>query len=364
MGFVSLLFGKKNERRNLASNDSRIKYNLPSEREFVREQKKKKIGIKSALMEFAALNRGFSVKRLSEKIILVNSRISFHNMNGEKSSRVGMYICDRKHDARFILKQNGLAVVDSKRFYDDGYDQAIRYAQYLGFPVVVKPTNLARGRGITTNIQDLNELRVAWQKAFEAYRKKRSTNSVLIEKHFKGEDYRFFVVGDKVISATHRKGANVIGDGNSTVLQLIKNKNNERLKNPYLENYLIPVDIRQLDLLLKNNINLNDIPKKGELVLLRSQSNLSAGGDSIDVTDSAHPDFHAIAIKAIQSIPGIEYGGVDIITPDITIKPTESNYIVSEVEFSPAPLAHFPFIGERRDMAGAILDYYIENTKN
>ncbi|TES56751.1 hypothetical protein E2L07_03610 [Halalkalibacterium halodurans] len=365
MSFFSFL--KKNQRQQENKPKGESKF-LKQEAEFVEEQKRKGIGIKSALIEYAAISRGLKVDRLSSRLLIIESKegnqFGFHNMNGNDSSRIGMNLCDRKHDSRHILKKKGISVVDSEVFGIEHYDEAVEFAQKLGFPVVVKPTSLARGKGITTNIHTLEEFKKAWDKGCEAYRRKKSTNRLLVERHVSGDDYRFFVVGNKVISATHRKRANVTGDGTSTVLELIKQKNLLRAKNPYLSDYLIPEDPEQLDLLEKQKISLEDVPEKGREVTLRSQSNLSAGGDSIDVTETAHPDYHELAVRVIQSIPGIEYGGIDFIANDITKKPTTSNHIVSEVEFSPAPLSHFPFIGKGRDMAGAIIEHYLSKEKN
>ncbi len=356
-----LSFFNKSKRDNLFEDK---KESMDLEGEFVRKRKVENIGIKSSLIEYAAIKRQLKVNRLSSRLLVVESHngtnYAFHNLNGNSSSRVGKYICDRKHDSRDILKKNGINVVESKKFYITSYDEAVEYVKKIGFPVVVKPTTLSRGRGITTNIQDMESFNQAWEKGISAYKKKRNLSSLLIERHVKGEDYRFFVVGDRVISASHRKRANVVGDGSSTLLELIQQKNNERSKNPYLSDYLIPESLKYLDRLNEHGLNLESIPNAGQEVTLRSQSNLSAGGDSIDVTEQVHPEFNSIAIKSIKSIPGVEYGGVDIITTDITAKPTSSNHIVGEVEYSPAPFAHFPYKGKERDMAGAVLDYYLK----
>lgn len=363
MSLLSFLKNKKTNKQ-MESNQLTNSNNQSEEAKFVIRSKKQGVTIKSALMEYAAISRNLDVKRFSNMLILVTSakmnEYPFSQMNGVNSSRVGKMICDRKQDTRSLLKNNGLSVIDSKMFFANEYEKAEKFVKSFGFPVVVKPTNLARGRGITTDIKNINDFKQAWEDALKVYKVKRNTHSLLIERHFYGEDYRFFVVGDKVISATHRKRANITGDGKSTILELIQKKNKERSKNPYLSDYLIPEDIDKLDRLKNSNYNLSDVPKKGEEIILRSQSNLSAGGDSIDVTDIVHKDFLTIAIEAVKSIPGIEYAGVDIIAQDITQKPNKDNHIVGEVEFSPAPLAHFPFVGKRRDMAGAILDYYLE----
>lgn len=331
--------------------------------DFVRQRKKEGIGLKSSLVEYAAIQKGLSVDRISKRVIVIKSdkiERGFSLMNGDHSSRVGSILCTNKQDSRYLLKQKGLTVTESKLFNDSEYDQAVNYAEKIGYPVVVKPTTLSRGRGITPDIKQQEGLQNAWTKAVNAYKTKNKRHNILVEKHFYGEDFRFYVVGDKLISATLRKRANVTGDGRSTIEELIKSKNKERRNNPYLEDHLIPEDYSLLEVLNEQNIGMDYIPKKNQEITLRKQSNIHAGGDNIDVTDIAHPEFKSIAVKAIQAIPGLAYGGVDIIASDITVKPTEKNHIVSEVEFSPAPIAQFPYSGKKRNMAAALIDYYFK----
>jgi len=123
----------------------------------------------------------------------------------------------------------------------------------------------------------------------------------------------------------------------------------------------IPTTLELLDRLVSAGLTMSHVPAAGETVVLRSASNLSAGGDSIDLTEESHPGFIDIAIRAVRAIPGIGYAGVDLITPDITARPTATNYIVGEVEFSPAMLAHFPLAGTSRDIAGAVPQYYLDH---
>jgi len=208
----------------------------------------------------------------------------------------------------------------------------------------------ARAAAYRAVIRDASS--TAWQRRWRP---------VLVEKHFEGNDFRAFVVGDKVVSVTQRKPANVVGDGLATVGELIERKNAIRSQNVYLCDHPIPTRLDSLDLLARAGLTMSHVPAPGQTVVLRSVCNLSAGGDSIDVTDEAHPGFIDIAIRAVRAIPGVEYAGVDLITPDITACPAAGNHIVSEVEHSPAMIAHFPLIGTRRDMAGAVLQHYLNH---
>jgi cyanophycin synthetase len=325
-------------------------------------------------------------------------------MNGPRSIGGRLY-CDDKAVARNILRRAGLSVVTSRAFDPDELCEGLRYVESIGYPVVVKPTNLARGMGVTANIHTEQAFEKAWRHARAANsgwfargaivaRSLRETNGpksarslpalaaaygdmirqarsaarqsrwcpVLVEKHFEGNDFRAFVVDDSVVSITQRKAANVVGDGAATVRELIDRKNAIRAENASLYDCPIPTRLESLDLLAGAGRTLSDVPASGETIVLRSASNLSAGGDSIDVTDVAHPGFFDIAIRAVRAIPGMPYAGVDLIAPDITAPPTATNHIVSEIEYSPCPtVAHFPLVGTPRDMAGAVLAYYLEH---
>lgn len=330
--------------------------------DFVLDRASKRIGIKSALMEYAALERELRITRYSRRVIAVASegiQLAFTNMNGLRSSQVGRFFCDQKEQARSRLADAGHSVTPSELFSHREQDKAWAYATSLNSPVVVKPTSAARGRGITTKISNREQFDAAWRRAFSAYRNP-SGRQVLVEKQVAGEDFRFYVIGRQAVFCTHRKRANVTGDGESTLAVLIERKNAVRFQNPYLGGYLIPTDPAELDRLPLHGWDLNHVLADGEEAELRGASNLSAGGDSIDYTETMHPGFRELVIRAVEAIPGMEYAGVDIIAPSITVEPSPDNHVIGEVEYSPAPITHFPAEGPTHDMAGALLDYYLE----
>jgi D-alanine-D-alanine ligase-like ATP-grasp enzyme len=378
--------------------------------EYVRAAARAGIGPKSALIEHAAITRGLPASRLSSLEVAIEvpgdaaSPIYFHQMNGPRSIG-GRFYCDDKAVARNLLRRAGLNVATSQAFAPGELREGLRYAESIGYPVVVKPTNLARGMGVTANIRTPQAFVSAWRYARAANsgwldkcatvaRSLRETSGprsarglparaaayrdtirqasstawrsrwlpVLVERHFDGNDFRAFVVGDNIVSVTQRKAANVVGDGVATVRELIERKNAIRAENASLYDCLIPTRLESLDVLAGAGLTMSHVPASGEIVVLRSASNLSAGGDSIDVTAEAHPGFIDVAIRAVRAIPGMPYAGVDLITPDITASPTATNHIVSEIEYSPCPtVAHFPLIGTPRDMAGAVLQFYLEH---
>jgi D-alanine-D-alanine ligase-like ATP-grasp enzyme len=319
------------------------------------------VGIKSAVIEHCGLARGLPVTRVNHRLIVVGRHgadsLGFANMNGYRSKLIGKEVCGDKEETRRRLASAGLSVAVSRQYEIGDFDRAVAHLQQMECPAVVKPSNRSRGRGVTTDVRTHRDLELAWQSVL-AHRRTRVPTKVLVEEQHDGHDYRIIVVAGRVVSVTMRRRASVIGDGHSTVLELIREKNKERAVNPYLAAYPIPEDVAALDALRGAGLDLEHVPADGAHLVLRGMSNLAAGGDSIDVTDHVHPQFRDIAVRAVAAVPGIEYGGVDVITADISA-PAE-RYIVGEVEFSPGPGPHFPVIGQPRDMGGAILDYYLE----
>lgn len=336
---------------------------LGSASDFVFESRERGVGLKSAVLEYAALDRGLQAERFDNFLVVVNTPksgpLAFRNMNGPLSSIAGRTLCDRKQYARRLLGDEGISVVPSRLFPRGERRAAWRYAQSIGLPAVLKPPGMSRSRGITVGIGTWEEFAEGWRRVMREYRRPDNAE-FLVEKHIYGEDYRIFVVGGKVFSATHRKRASVVGDGSSTVQQLIDNKNAVRAAHPSLLDYLIPVDPAALDALEASGRAIEDVPGEGEEVVLRSISNLAAGGDSIDVTDHLHPTLGQVAQNAVAAIPGVEYAGVDIIASSIEDPASAGSHVVSEVEFSPAPITNFPVEGTPRDMGGALVDYYLQ----
>jgi D-alanine-D-alanine ligase-like ATP-grasp enzyme len=319
------------------------------------------ITLKSAVMEVAAKKRNLDVRRFDQASILVSAKIPFFDMNGPSSSVVSRHFFDNKDHSREILKSAGLPVARCQLFTPTQIQEAADFAiKKLKFPVVIKPRSLSRSIGVTTHIQSVEGLKEAWNE-LQNIAKNRFGKMLpfLVEEHFEGSDARFFVVEGKIICVTFYHPACVVGNGQSSIAELIRKKNQLRKQNIFLKDYPIPSDSEDLDALPGQSLGLDSIPVDGERIRLRETADLSGGGDSVDATDKIHQsyvDLVRVISSAFQFSP---YFGIDFIAEDFTAKASRGNFIVSELEFSPAPASHFPVSGVARDMAGPILDYYI-----
>jgi glutamate--cysteine ligase len=218
------------------------------------------------------------------------------------------------------------------------------------FPLVVKPATTDHGIAVSTNLQTPEDLTAAVATAFKFAQK------VIVEEYFPGREYRFLVIDYHVRAIAYRVPANVTGDGKHTISQLIDKKNEGRgtdYTHPLLK---ITIDAEVIRHLSALSMSADTIPVVGEQVFLRQNSNLSTGGDSIDVTDDM-PDFYKdVAVKAARAA-GLKIAGIDIIVRDPAGIPGPESYIVVELN-APAMLSmhDFPYIGKNRHVERYVLD--------
>lgn len=322
----------------------------------------KREGLKSSLFEEELVSRGYPVERLSFDTLVTTIKgksVLFKDMNGPFSSAGLNTVVDDKNLTRQFIRAAGITVPKTK-FLRIFQKQKIRaFANEVGYPVVLKPNNLARGEGVFMNVDSDESLKKHLIKISNIVGD--DNQQILIEKQFNGDDFRFVVVDGEVIAVSQRARANVEGDGKSTILELIDQKNELRKQDRDLMNFLIPTDTEKLNRLSTKGHTLQSIPEKGEKVILRNESNIASGGEGIDFTDTVHPMYKELAVKAVQSVPGLYYAGVDMILDDITEEPNGQNHVVTEVEFSPGPVSMFPWKGEVRSMTSPVLDFYERN---
>ncbi len=286
-------------------------------------------------------NNLISVNYKDKEFIILEGTIS------DANSLIAYWISDDKWMTKQFLQRNGINHAGGI-LLQRGYPP--EKLNELKFPAVVKPVNTDHGIAVSTNLQTPEELISAIENAF------RYSGKVIVEEYFPGREYRFLVIDYKVRAIAFREPANVTGDGESTIRQLIKKKNEGRgtdYRYPLLK---IIIDDEVKRHLKAASLSEDSVLIKGEKIFLRKNSNLSTGGDSIDMTDEM-PDFYKeIAVSAAKSA-GLKIAGVDIIIKDTRIAPSSDNYIVVELN-APAMLSmhDFPYIGKNRHAERYVLD--------
>ncbi|WP_374724687.1 acylphosphatase [Calidifontibacillus erzurumensis] len=280
----------------------------------------------------------------------------FFRTRGDKVTNEAVEICSNKEETKHWLTKSGITVPNGQRFTADATDEEIiQYVSMLDFPVVLKPTDGSFGRGVVPKIENMAD----FKKALVNVRSELNYKDVIVERHIPGKEYRLYVVGNQVVGAINRIPANVTGDGVHTIKQLIDRKNEDRSANPRLISCPIVKNQEMIDFVLASGYKFDDIPKKGETVYLTAKSNISIGGDPIDVLDTLSEIIKETAVKALNAIPGLPHGAVDLIFDE-----TKEEGVVLEIN----PTAQigsllFPLVGQARDVPAAIIDYYFPETK-
>lgn len=280
----------------------------------------------------------------------------FFRSRGDKVTNEAVQIGRNKEKTNDSLKDAGVLIPEGKRFAEGAQDEVlISYAEDLGYPIVLKPTDGSFGRGVVSNITSSGEL----QNALVYVREELGYRDVIIEQYIEGEDYRLYVVGKQAIAAMHRIPPNVTGDGSSTIKQLIKQKNEIRNDNPRLISCPIIVNDETKDYLARKNYNLKTVPNAGEQVFLSDKANISIGGDPVDIFDEISQEVKDSAVDALKAVQGLEHGAVDII-----LDKNEKAYVIELNPTSQLGGLLFPIKGKSRDVPSAIIDYYFPETEN
>lgn len=236
-------------------------------------------------------------------------------------------------------------------------DEAIRAAESLGWPVVVKPVDHDQGRGVTAGLGD----RAALLRAFDAAAQF-SPGRVLVEKHVDGEDHRLLVVRGRLLAATRRTPAGITGDGIRTVGQLVEDVNADPRRGEDFYSLLktLTLDAEAMELLAARGLGVDSVPPADSWNPLRHNANVSTGGTATDVTDIVHPDNRRLAVRAVRLL-GLDIGGVDFLTTDIGRSWREVGGAICEVNAQPGTRVHW-LAEPDRDINGEIIDILFEGS--
>lgn len=272
-----------------------------------------------------------------------------------ETSSIGVELACDKEDTKYLLEQ---AEVDVPRGDIIRRESSLEDAcNYVGYPLVIKPIDGNHGRGITVDIQNYEDALVAFHAAQEVSR------GVIVEKYIIGDDYRLLVINNKLVAAAHRTPAHVIGDGESTIQELIDEVNNDPRRGFGHEKVLTQITTNDLtkSIIKSNGYTLDSVIDKDEMLILKDTANLSTGGTAEDVTDIVHPANVAM-VERISKIIDLDICGIDVMTTDITKPLSETGGAVLEVNAGPGFRMHLaPTTGLPRNVAAPVIDKLFPN---
>ncbi|MGY1736921.1 N-acetylglutaminylglutamine synthetase [Geodermatophilus sp. SYSU D00684] len=260
-----------------------------------------------------ALRRGIRVEVTDAEfgemqLSLGGRRVLTRESLSEFTTAVAMSRCDDKRVTRRIVEAAGVRVPRGLTVPGDDLGPARELLAEAG-EVVVKPTRGEQGKGITVGVTGEEEL----GRAVDAARL--FCPDVLVEELVDGEDVRVVVIDHEVVAAAVRKPAEVVGDGRSTVAQLVRETSRRRERATGGESR-IPLDDVTTDVVRAAGYAMDDVLANGQRLRVRRTANLHTGGTIEDVTDRLHPAIGQAAVRASRAI-GIPVTGVDFLVPDV-----------------------------------------------
>lgn len=266
------------------------------------------------------------------------------------TSSIAVELACNKEETKNLLEASEIPVPRGRIIYDE--DDLKAAIDRIGYPIVTKPVDGNHGKGATTNIQN-------WEDAINGLiAAKKYSRAVICEKFITGRDFRVLVINYKFVAAALRTPASVIGDGKSTIQQLIDIVNSDPRRGYGHEKVLtsIKVDDFTNDILQKKGYTLETVIKKDEELWLKPTANLSTGGTATDVTDYVHP-ANIVMCERIARVIGLNICGIDIMATDLSTPIGENGGAVLEVNAAPGFRMHLdPTEGLPRNVAEPVID--------
>jgi cyanophycin synthetase len=237
-------------------------------------------------------------------------------------------------------------------------EEAWEAAQEIGLPVVVKPTDGNHARGVVLDLQSREAIEAAFHVA------EVEGSNVMVERCVPGQEHRLLVVGHHVVAAARGEQAYVVGDGTSSVMELIDAQINSDPRRGEEEDF--PLDTIRLPEnttvmldLERQGVTVDSVPEAGRRLLVQRTGIMNQ-----DVTDDVHPDVAEMAALAARVV-GLNIAGIDLVASDIGRPLEEQAGAIVEVNAGPSLLMHLkPARGAPRPVGEAIVDHLFASAES
>lgn len=303
-----------------------------------------KMELSTQMLLFDAIQKGIHFEILDEQdqfLKLWHKDHVEYVKNGNMTSKDNYVVplaMANKTVTKKILADAGFPVPAGDEF--TSLEQGLAYYPLIkDKQIVVKPksTNFGLGISIFQEPASLDNYQKALEIAFA------EDTAVLVEEFIPGTEYRFFILDGRCEAVLLRVAANVVGDGKHTIRELVAQKNANPLRG---RDHRSPLEIIELGdieqlMLTQQGYTSDDILPEGKKVNLRRNSNISTGGDSIDVTETMDSSYQELAAAMATSM-GAWACGVDLIIPDKTQPASKENPHCTciELNFNPSMYMH------------------------
>lgn len=258
----------------------------------------------------------------------INS-IKLDKSTNQYDSAMGMKISKNKVFSAKLIEKSGYP--SPTHFICKSYENAIKAAMQLKYPVVIKPADLDRGEGVFVDINSEIELKKAFEEAYNLSKSKQ----ILVEKQVKGTCHRLLMIGKQMLYCIKRNPVSLNGNGINTVDELIDEFNLSEMQKAFWDQKtFINKDAITLQSIKKSGYSLTDVPVRNSLITTKPIESTLWGGNPENVTYNVHKDNIAMA-QDLMDIFELDICGIDLITEDISRPWYENQAIVNEINYSP-----------------------------
>jgi D-alanine-D-alanine ligase-like ATP-grasp enzyme len=310
------------------------------------------------------LARGVTIDALSDdqEILLAKHGNRVEALLGVESSlmsRPTVVLTDNKMITKCLLQRAGLSTPCGEKFDYDYRFAAMAYSVEAVGPLVLKPVIGTHGKDVYLPLENVVEV----EEAIEEFHRSQSHSFFILEEFFPGKEFRVFVTSTGKFAVLEREPAWIIGDGKHSISTLVATENDYRMNPRKGCLCAIVLDTASAMYLAKTKRTFDTVPKEGEKVHLRANSNSKTGGTCADVTNITHPSVIEIANQVLKAIPNLPYAGIDFITHDISQPQNANSYRIVEVNSEPAIGIHMaPWRGESQNVAAWLADMIFPET--
>ncbi len=265
------------------------------------------------------------------------------------TSAIAEGIAGNKHMTKSLLKSCGIPVPEGEVVHSA--DEAWEAAQEIGVPVVVKPRDGNRGRGVMLNLSTREEIESAYAVALA------EDIDVIVERYIIGHEHRVLVVGGQVVAVARGESAWVTADGRSTIDQLVDAQINSDPRRGNADIHPLETLHPKTNSVIQANLQRqgltpDDVPEAGRRVLIAAN-----GNHAIDCTDRIHPDIAHLCTLAARVV-GLDIAGIDLVCADISQPLVSQGGAVVEVNAGPSLLMHLrPAEGVPQPVGNAIVGH-------
>ncbi len=330
-------------------------YDLSADVKTMRElRERERLGPSTGSIVDEAVARDIPFIRLNgESLVQLGygkNQVRFRATMTDRTSSIAVDLASNKDETKRMLAEAAIPV--AKGMCISSIEEVAEVIEKVKFPLVFKPLDGNHGKGASINVKTEAEAIEAFHHA------KKYSRRIIVEKFISGFDFRVLVINHRFIAAALREPAHVIGDGKSTIQQLIDLENKDPRRGYGHENVLteISIDKETHDQLAKFNYTLDTVLKKDEQCYLKGTANLSTGGTSTDVTDIMHPT-NIFICERISRVIGLDICGIDIMAQNLSEPLETSGGVVLEVNAAPGFRMHLaPAKGLPRNVAAPVID--------